>query len=208
MSQQVSGIDADPPRRVAGAPPPRPPSSGERRTPPWVLIAIGLLALVVWWSAAQVLSLQDRLDSLESTVAATAMTVTVPASTVAPPVEIPPADAETARRLIRDALGAVFSADLPVEQRATWVQDPAGVAAQLASLGAGPCGAGVQVVLTELRFVDDDTAWVRFRFEGPGVPSGGNGIEFDGAVHRAPERWLLDRALVDGVLSTAAPFCD
>jgi hypothetical protein len=172
-----------------------------------MVVVIVLLVLSVWWLAARVVDLQSRVDSVQGSMTETSSAMgTVPATTPIP-VDIPPADGDVARRQIRDALVNVFASDLSAEQRAGWVREPGDVAARLASLAQGPCAGGVEVLLTELRFVDDDTAWVRYVFVGPGVPAGGSGITFDGVAHRAPERWQLDRESVTRVLDAASPFC-
>lgn len=182
-----------------------------RRTPPWVIATVVLLGLAVWWLAARVVDLQARVQSLEQTTIELdpSPPVFYPEVTEPPPpVDIPPADGETARRAVRDALSNVFASSMPLEQRATWVQDPAAARDRLAVLGASSCATGVDVVVTELRFIDDDTAWVQFRFQGAGVPDVGTGITFEGFARRAPERWLLDSATVNQVIDMAAPYCD
>lgn len=186
---------------------PSPAGGDRRRTSPWVFVTLVLLVLAVWWLAARVVDLQSRVETLESNQIEQAMPI-LPASTLPPPVDMPPLDSELARRLIRESVVNVFASDLPAEQRASWVRDPGDTAGRLAALGQGACAAGVQVVITELRFIDDDTAGVRIRFEGPGVPAGGNGVTFDGFVHRAPERWLVDVDMVDQVLDLAASYCN
>lgn len=189
-----------------------PAGRGDRsrsRPPTWMVVTVVLLVLAVWWLAARVVDLQSRLTSLEGSQSGSMVaSEIVPGATTPLPVDIPPADGDVAKRLIRDALVNVFASDLPAEQRAGWVRNPGDLAARLAALAGGPCAGGVEVVLTELRFVDDDTAWVRYSFVGPGVPGGGSGVVFDGVASRAPERWQLDRDSVIRVLDAAAPFCD
>jgi hypothetical protein len=174
-------------------------------------VTVVLLGLVVWWQGARVVDLQARVQSLEANRIdlEPSPPMFFPETTEPPPpVDIPPADGETARRAVRDALSNVFASSMPVEQRATWVQDPAAARERLAVLGGSSCGTGVDVVVTELRFVDDDTAWVQFRFQGPGVPDVGTGITFEGFARRAPDRWLLDTGSVNQVIDMAAPYCD
>ncbi|MFN7152023.1 MAG: hypothetical protein ACK4V6_21405 [Microthrixaceae bacterium] len=205
---------------VRGAPAPPPPGSG---TPPgaapppgarhrerlqlgrWLVVALVVQALVVGWLVARVMDLEARTTVQ---VVDPDPVFTMETTTTALPLDIPPPDGETARRQIRDALGVVFASDLPVEQRAAWVRDPVDIDARLLALSGGPCATGADVVVTDIRFQTDDTAWVRFRFDGPGVPELGRTFSFDGLAHRAPERWLLDGQLVDRVLSMAAPYCD
>jgi hypothetical protein len=206
MSIPQPGAD-DGPTSTVGAPI---VGAAPRRTPPWVVVTVVLLALAVWWLAARVVDLQARVQSLETIGldAGSSPPMFFPATTTTPPpVDIPPPDGETARRSVRDALSNVFGSTMPAEQRATWVQDPAGIRDRLALLGGGPCGSGVEVVITELRFIDDDTAWIRFRFQGPGVPEVGTGFTFEGMARRAPERWLLDTQTVNAVIDMATPYC-
>lgn len=204
------------PQPGAGDGPTSPPGasrspSPSRPTPPWVIAAVVLLGLAVWWLGVRVVDLQARVQSLEQTTIELDSSPPVFSPEVTeppPPVDIPPADGETARRAVRDALSNVFASSMPLEQRATWVQDPAAARDRLAVLGASSCATGVDVVVTELRFVDDDTAWVQFRFQGAGVPDVGTGITFEGFARRAPQRWLLDTATVNQVIDMAAPYCD
>jgi hypothetical protein len=201
-----------PPPPGSGAPggvaPPPGARHGERlHVARWLVVALVVQALVVGWLVARVIDLDARLDLMSTRAVEPAPVFTVETTTTALPLDIPPADAETARRQIRDALGLVFASDLPIEQRAAWVSDPVGIDAGLMALSGGPCSTGADVVVTDIRFQTDDTAWVRFRFDGPGVPEIGRGFSFDGLVHRAPERWLLDGQLVDRVLSMAEPYC-
>jgi hypothetical protein len=187
------------------------PPSGKSATK-WMVVVIVALGLAVFVLGGWVIELRNRVTSLEMNSGGGAGFTEwdagfVPTTTLAPPVDLPPPDAETARRVIRDALNAVFSSELSVEQRAVWVEDPAAVSDRLTALRSGTCGSGVQVVVTELRFLDDDSAWVRFRFEGPNVPELGTGFSFEGRVFRAPERWQLDAQMVAGVLETAEPYC-
>ena len=192
-----------------GPAPPQLQVTDRRRTPPWVFIMVVALVLAVWWLAGRVIDLGARVDTLESNVAAVETTfVPVAQTTVPVPLDIPPADAETARRQISDALGAVFSSELSAEQRTAWVRDPADLVGRFAVLESGPCASDTAAVITELRFQGNDTGWVRIRFEGAGVPDFGGSITFDGLVHRAPDRWVLDHQLVDEVLTMAAPYCD
>lgn len=205
MSNDESGWPHDP---VAG----RVTPSAGGSPPAWVVVVIVALGLAVFVLGGWVIELQNRVTSLELDSDAGSETVGwdtgfVPTTTLAPPVDLPPPDAESARRSIRDALNAVFSSELSAEQRAAWVQDPAAVSDRLTALRSGTCGSGVQVVVTELRFLDDDSAWVRFRFEGPNVPDIGTGFSFEGRVLRAPEQWLLDGEMVAGVLDMAEPYC-
>lgn len=186
--------------------------SGGGSPPAWVVVVIAALGLAVFVLGGWVIELQNRVASLEMNSADGSDPVVwdtgfEPTTTLAPPVDLPPPDAETARRVIRDALNAVFSSELPVEQSTSWVQDPAAVSDRLAALRSGSCGTGVQVVVTQLRFIDDDTAWVEFRFEGPNVPEIGTGLTFEGQALRAPERWLLDAQMVGQVLDLAQPYC-
>jgi hypothetical protein len=187
-----------------------PPASG--KAPAWLVVVVVVLGLAVFLLGGWVIELQNRVVSLEMNSGGGGGPIVwesdfVPTTTLAPPVDLPPPDAETARRMIRDALDAVFASELSVEQRASWVQDPPDVSDRLTALRSGTCGSGVQVVVTQLRFIDDDTAWVEFRFEGPNVPEFGTGITFDGRVLRGPERWLLDAAMVTRVLDMAEPYC-
>jgi hypothetical protein len=182
---------------------------GERLRPGrWLVVALVVLALVVAWLVARVVDLDARLDLVSAQAVEPTPVFTVETTTTALPLDIPPPDAETARRQVRDALVLVFTSELPVEQRAAWVRDPVDIDAGLLALSDGPCATGVDVVVTDIRFQRDDAAWVRFRFDGPGVPEFGRGFSFDGLAHRGPDRWLLDGQLVDRVLSMAASYCD
>lgn len=207
---EARGTSAPPPLRAGTSPGAAPPPGGRHRERAqlgrWLVVALVVQALVVAWLVASVMDLDARTRSVQ--VVEPEPMYPMETTTTALPLDIPPPDAEAARRLIRDALVLVFASDLPVEQRAQWVRDPVDVDARLLALSDGPCATGAEVVLTDIRFQSDDTAWVRFRFDGPGVPEIGRTVSFDGLVHRAPERWLLDGQLVDRVLSMAAPYCD
>lgn len=199
----ASTAEADRPRMPTG---PSTLAGGDRRrTSPWVFVTLVLLVLAVWWLAARVVDLQSRRDArVEPDRAGDAD----PAR-----LHTPAAGRHAARQRTRPpahprSVLNVFASDLPAEQRASWVRGP-GRHRRSSRARSGACAAGVQVVITELRFIDDDTAGVRIRFEGPGVPAGGNGvIVFDGFVHRAPERWLVDVDMVDQVLDLAASYCN
>lgn len=198
---------------ASGAPggptaPPGPRRDEGRRLGRWLVVALVVQALVVGWLVARVLDLDARLSLLSAQTQEPTPVFTVAPTTTAPPLDLPPPDAETARRQVRDALVLVFTSELPVEQRAAWVRDPVDVDAGLLALSEGPCATDVDVVVTDIRFQTDDAAWVRFSFDGPGVPEFGRGFSFDGLAHRGPDRWLLDGELVDRVLSMAASYCD
>jgi hypothetical protein len=186
--------------------PPVPPPSVLVSWARWFMVfAVVALALLVWQLLAlrgQVASLDDKVTNLRDA----AQPAQPPAPvTTAPPVDLPPPDAETARRSINDSYKAVFSTATPPERWRTFVADPGDQGARLSTLRSGRCS-GATAVVTDIRFTGDDTAAVTFRFEGSGV-SGAEGVTFTGGARRAPDRWLVTTDGIDRVVNTAAGFC-
>ena len=137
--------------------------------------------------------------------AGTGSTPGAPVLTTAPPIDLPPPDAEAARRSINDSYRAVFSTATPPEQWRTYVAEPGDQGARLSTLRSGRCS-GATAVVTDIRFTGDDTASVTFRFEGSGV-SGAEGVTFTGGARRGPQRWLVTTDGIDRVVDTATGFC-
>jgi len=168
-----------------------------------VVVLIGLV-----WLATRVDQVDRRLAEVQVQIDNSGDMPALPLpTTLPPPIDVPPPDADVARRAIVAAMNSVFSSDLPAEQRVASVSDPGDLVDRFAALAGGPCSSGTEVIVTDIRFEGDDLAWVQFRFEGPGVPDGGTGVLFDGSVRRRSETWLLDPALVGSVLDMSMPYC-
>ena len=157
------------------------------------LLALGgcLAVLVV----VSFLYLGGRIQRLEDRIAASpgpqpVFPVQPPPTTIAPRIDLPPPDADVARREIVGAFTALFGESTP-EQRQLLLTTPSDLPNRLQALAGGPC-AGTVPVVTEIRFLDDDRAEVRFRFEGAALPEVANGYSFDGFVARVDGRWLID----------------
>jgi hypothetical protein len=101
-------------------------------------------------------------------------------ATTAPPIDLPPPDAEAARRSINDSYRAVFSTATPPEQWRTHVAEPGDQGARLSTLRSGRCS-GATAVVTDIRFT--------------------------GGARRGPQRWLVTTDGIDRVADTATGFC-
>lgn len=156
-----------------------------------LLVLGGCLAVGV---VVSLLHLGGRIQRLEDQVVAWSgpqpMYPVQPPTTIAPRIDLPPPDADVARREIVGAFAALFGESTP-EQRQLLLTTPSDLPNRLQALAGGPC-AGTVPVVTEIRFLDDDRAEVRFRFEGAALPEVASGYTFDGFVARIDGRWLID----------------
>ncbi len=176
---------------AAGGPVAVPNRPGTNAT---LLALAGCLAALV---VVSFLYLGGRIQRLEDQIAVLpdvqpVVPVQVPPSTVAPPIDLPPPDAETARRAIVGIFALLFGESTP-EQRQFLLTTPSDLPNRLQALAGGPC-AGTRPVVTDIRFLDDDRAEVRFRFEGATLPQIASGYSFDGFAARVDGRWLIDPA--------------
>ncbi len=181
-------------------------SPARPRTSRWVIAAIVLGAIVIANLLARVGVLESSGIPFDESVNDLSLPGPVSTTTLAPPIDLPPLDADLARRSIVGTWTTVFTTTDP-QARAGALTDPDGLVEQFAAFAGSSC-AGVDVYVTDIRFIDGDTATVRFRFEGSGVPSGGTGLQFDGTARRVGDRWLAEPAGIAEVLDLAAPYCE
>lgn len=177
------------------------------RSTAWI---VGVVCAV---AGVTLLYLGDRIQRLEDRIASMPdpqpyLVQSPPSTTLAPRIDLPPPDAEVARREIVGAFTALFGESTP-EQRQLLLTTPSDLPNRLQALAGGPC-AGTLPVVTELRFLDDDRAEVRFRFEGATLPEIASGYSFDGFAARVDGRWLIDPAapLRALDLGSSASVCD
>ena len=189
---------------------PAPPSSvvspPRPRTSRWVIAAIVLGAIVIANLVARVGVLESSGIPLDGTVNDLSLPGPISTTTLALPIDLPPPDAEVARRAIVGTWTTLFTSDV-AEERAAALTEPGQLVDQFAAFAASSCTA-ITVYVTDIRFVDAETAAVRFRFEGSGVPEGGTGLQFDGTARRVGEQWLAEPGGIAEVLELAGPYCE
>ncbi|HTO00775.1 MAG TPA: hypothetical protein VL068_08895 [Microthrixaceae bacterium] len=150
-------------------------------------IAVGVI--VMFYVNGRVRSLETKIDEINvAPIVIDSQTTT----TLAPPIDLPPPDGHVARREIVTAFTELFAESTP-EKRQQLLTTPSELPDRIQGLAGGPC-AGTLPVITELRFLDDDRAVVRFRFDGPTLPQIARSTSFDGLAVRVDGRWRIDPA--------------
>ena len=171
------------------------------------LLVLGgcVVALVV----ASFLYMGGRIRGLEEMIASMPVQESVypiqSPTTIAPRIDLPPPDADAARRAIVGTFALLFG-ESTAEQRQFLLTTPSDLPDRLQALAGGPC-AGALPVVTDIRFLDDDRAEVRFRFEGAALPQAASGFSFDGVVVRVDGRWLIDPMAPLRALDLGAGVC-
>ncbi len=197
-----------------GRPSPRRRHMPPRAIPPWVQLTVVavvvLVAFLVWWFAGLRHDVRELSAKVDAIAEQGGFVLPTPESDdeviVTLPPEQPPADAETARRKINDAVTAVFTPTSPAEVRAPSIDDPGDRAARLAAVSAGPGCADATLRVGGNRFVDPDRATSSIHFEVPQVPIA-DGYPFEIEVVRVGDDWKVSAASVDGVVGMASGFC-
>ena len=202
------------------SPPPAPPRSADRVQPPpqggqrrgapmWVTVLMGIALVVLLVQVnnlrADVSQLRLDLNNAQSAASAPSFDSDVTAATVAPPLDLPPADGEAARRAINDTYRMIFDPATPAEVWPTLLTEPGDLGRQLADFRTGRC-AGATAVLTDIRFTGDDNAVVTFRFDGSGI-AGAEGFPFQGGARRNGPGWQATPEGVAAVVNTARSMC-
>lgn len=185
---------------------PRPPGPQDRSrsrstTVLWIVVAV-LVVLVamlfdrLWALEQNQQGLMNNPYSSMGPASGFGETTTVP-----PPVDLPPPDGDVARRSIVAAWQTAFSSEVTAEQRAAVFSEPGDLPARIEEFRTGRC-VEAKPVVTSIRFNDDNSAWVQYRFEGVDV-----GLTFDGIAFRGPDGWVIEPGGVDSLLKTAASYC-
>lgn len=208
-------MDEEPPQGTTNAaagpppgawPPPAPPVAGAGDRPAPIVALSVLVVVVAAIGLGAVVHLNGQIDRLEQQLQMTGVADGTAVSaggfsdgsmfgtttTLAPPIDVPPPDADVARREIVAAFTALFG-ESTAEQRQMLLTAPSELPDRLQSLAGGQC-AGTVPIITALHFLDDDRAAVRFRFDGPTLPDIAKGYSFDGLAVRVDGRWLIDPA--------------
>ncbi len=192
-------------------PPGSPPLVADPRVRPWstttaAMVVIASAVVIALFTVGSVNARIDRLEAQVGSIDVSPMVLQDQTTTIAPPIDLPPADADAARREIVATFVALFGESTP-EQRQALLIAPSELPDRLQALAGGPC-AGARPVITHLSFLDDDRAEVRFRFEGASLPAGADGFSFDGFVARVDGRWLIDPMAPLQALDLGGSVCE
>lgn len=219
VTEERPGSDPWPPKPRSSAPRRTDDDGGAARSPSWkpvaVVAGVALLGLLVWWFAglrhdvrelrSEVRELSEQVDGLNGAVFSVAPGMSTNATTSLPP-DRPPADGETARRLIGDALEVVFTPTMPAAARAAAVIDPGPTVEVLAELSGRPKCAGATVLVGPIRFGDDDHARATVSFDVPDFEVAA-GYPFQVDLTRVGGGWKVASSSLDAVISSASGVC-